>query len=345
LKVVFDKRQLAHDPQTFLVRGRVQRCPDRPERAEVLLAAAQDADHEVIAPDDHGVAPLAAVHSLEYLDFLQHIHAAWRSLPDAADEVVPNIHPNRNMGVRPRATVGLAGYYMADTACPITADTWGAACASANSAVHAARLVLAGEERAYGLCRPSGHHAFADMAGGFCYLNNAAIAAEDLRRERARVAILDVDVHAGNGTQGIFYRRDDVLFVSIHADPAEYYPFYAGYAHERGEGAGLGHTLNLPLPLGTGTPEFLQALDQALGAVRDYAPEALVVSLGLDTFEGDPLKGFRVTAEGFTDIGAAIGRLTLPTVLVQEGGYPCAELGGNLARFLAGFEAAHVVRS
>ncbi|HSM18891.1 MAG TPA: histone deacetylase family protein, partial [Hyphomicrobiales bacterium] len=231
--------------------------------------------------------------------------------------------------------------HQADTACPITPDTWGAARASAQTAVHAARLVLAGEKHAYALCRPSGHHADGDMAGGFCYLNNAAIAAQDLRRERRRVAILDVDVHAGNGTQGIFYRRGDVLFVSIHADPAEYYPFYAGYAHERGEGAGLGHTLNLPLPLGTGTAEFLQALDQALGAVRDYAPEALVVSLGLDTFEGDPLKGFRVTAEGFTAIGAAIGRLALSTVLVQEGGYPCAELGGNLARFLAGFEAAH----
>jgi acetoin utilization deacetylase AcuC-like enzyme len=343
VKVVFDERQLAHDPQTFIVRGRIQRCPDRPERAKVLLAAAREAGHEVIAPHDFGLAPLAAVHTPEYLDFLEHIHAAWQALPDASEEVVPNIHPNRNMGVRPRATVGLAGYHMADTACPITPDTWGAACASAHSAVHAARLVLAGAPSAYALCRPSGHHAYGDMAGGFCYLNNAAIAAEDLRRERRRVAILDIDVHAGNGTQGIFQTRADVFFASIHADPADYYPFYAGHAHERGAGRGLGHTLNLPLPLGTGTPEFMQTLERACAAVTACAPEALVVSLGLDTFEGDPLRGFRVTADAFTDVGAAIGRLSLPTVLVQEGGYPCAELGGNLARFLTGFEAAHAV--
>jgi acetoin utilization deacetylase AcuC-like enzyme len=341
LKVVFDPRQLAHDPQTFLVRGRIQRCPDLPERAEVLLAAAGGAGHEVTAAEDYGMAPLAAVHSAEYLDFLEHIHAAWRALPGSSDEVVPNIHPNRNMGVRPRATVGLAGYHMADTACPITRDTWASARASANTAVHAARLVLAGAACAYGLCRPSGHHAYCDMAGGFCYLNNAAIAAEDLRRDVARVAILDIDVHAGNGTQGIFYDRADVFFASIHADPADYYPFYAGYARERGAGPGLGHTLNLPLPLGTETPDFLRALARACEAIVAYGPGALVVSLGLDTFEGDPLKGFRVTAHAFTDIGAAIGRLSLPTVLIQEGGYPCAELGGNLARFLAGFESVH----
>jgi acetoin utilization deacetylase AcuC-like enzyme len=344
VKIVFDQRQLAHAPKTFIVRGRMQRCPDLPERAEVLLAAARDAGHEVVAPEDAGPAPLGAVHTPEYLDFLANIHAAWRALPEAGEEVVPNIHPNRNMSVRPRATVGLAGYHMADTACPVTPDTWASARASANSAVHAARMVLSGAMSAYALCRPSGHHAYGDMAGGFCYLNNAAVAAEDLRRELPRVALLDVDVHAGNGTQAIFYRRADVLFASIHADPADFYPFYAGYTHERGEGPGLGYTLNLPLPLGTETPEFLLALDRALTEIRTYAPQALVVSLGLDTFEGDPLRGFRLTAEAFTDIGAAIGRLSLPTVLVQEGGYPCDELGGNLARFLAGFESTHPVR-
>ncbi|HUE46075.1 MAG TPA: histone deacetylase family protein [Aestuariivirgaceae bacterium] len=343
MKLVFDERQLAHDPQTFIVRGRIQRCPDKPERATVLLAAARAAGHEVVSPDDYGIAPLAAVHTPEYLDFLEHIHAKWRELPDPSDEVTPNIHPNRNMGERPRATVGLAGYHQADTACPITPDTWDAARASAHTAVHAARLVLAGEPHVYALCRPSGHHAYGDMAGGFCYLNNAAIAAQDLRRERRRIAILDIDVHAGNGTQGIFYHRADVFFVSIHADPADYYPFYAGYAHERGLVRGLGHTLNLPLPLGTETPAFMEALDRACAAVTAYAPEALVLSLGLDIFEGDPLKGFRVTADAFTGIGAAIARLSLPTVLIQEGGYPCDELGGNLTRFLAGFEAAHKI--
>jgi acetoin utilization deacetylase AcuC-like enzyme len=341
MKVVFDPRQLAHRPQTFIVRGKIARCPDLPERAEVLLAAAQDAGHEVVAPEDFGPGPRAAVHTPEYLDFLEHAHAAWRALPDAGEEVVPNVHPGRQMAVRPRAIVGLAGWHMADTACPLTADTWAAACASANTAVHAARLVLAGARCAYALCRPSGHHAYADMAGGFCYLNNAAIAAEDLRRERPRVAILDVDLHAGNGTEGIFYHRPDVLFVSIHADPADFYPFFAGHAHERGEGQGLGYTLNLPLPLGAGDEAFLAALERAGQTIRAFAPGALVVSLGLDAFEGDPLRGLAVTTGGFGEIGAAIGRLALPTVLVQEGGYPSPELGANLVRFLQGFATTH----
>jgi acetoin utilization deacetylase AcuC-like enzyme len=344
MKVVFDPRQLEHRPQTFIVRGRIARCPDLPERAEVLLAAAQGAGHEVVAPEDFGPAPRAAVHTPEYLDFLEHAHAAWRALPDAGEEVVPNVHPGRQMEARPRAIVGLAGYHMADTACPLTADTWASACASANTAVHAARLVQDGAPCVYALCRPSGHHAYADMAGGFCYLNNAAIAAEDLRRERPRVAILDVDLHAGNGTQGIFYGRADVLFLSIHADPADFYPFFAGYPHERGVGQGLGYTHNLPLPLGAGDQDFLAALERACAAIRAYAPGALVVSLGLDAFEGDPLCGLRVTTGGFGEIGAAIGRLALPSVLVQEGGYPSAELGANLVRFLGGFEATHSLR-
>lgn len=192
MRVVFDPRQLAHRPQTFIVRGRIARCPDLPERAEVLLAAARDAGHEVVSPEDFGSSPRAAVHTPEYLDFLEHAHAAWRALPDPSDEVVPNVHPSRHMVGRPRAIVGLAGYHMADTACPLTPDTWASACASANTAVQAARLVLAGAPSVYALCRPSGHHAYADMAGGFCYLNNAAIAAQDLRRELARVAVLDV---------------------------------------------------------------------------------------------------------------------------------------------------------
>jgi acetoin utilization deacetylase AcuC-like enzyme len=306
----------------------------------VLLGAARRAGLAPVAPEDFGPGPRAAVHTPDYLGFLEHAHAAWSALPDTAPEVVPNVHPGRQMSSRPRAIVGLAGWHMADTACPLTADTWGSACASANTAVQAARLVLAGEPAAYALCRPSGHHAFADMAGGFCYLNNAAIAAEDLRRELPRVAVLDVDLHAANGTQGIFWNRGDVLVVSIHADPLDFYPFFAGHAHERGEGRGRGRTLNLPLPLGTGDEGFLEALERASATIRDHAPAALVVSLGLDAFEGDPLQGLAVTTPGFAAIGAAIARLGLPTVLVQEGGYPCDALGDNLVSFLEGFTAS-----
>ena len=199
-------------------------------------------------------------------------------------------------------------------------------------------LVLAGERQAYALCRPPGHHAYADMAGGFCFLNNTAIAAERLRAKHQRVAVLDVDVHHGNGTQGIFYDRGDVLTVSIHADPAHYYPYFWGHAHETGTGKGNGCNLNLPLPLGSPDTPWLDAGDKALARIADFAPTALVVALGLDASESDPLQGLKVTGVGFHAMAGKIARLGLPTVLVQEGGYLSDDLGRNLVQFLDGFE-------
>jgi acetoin utilization deacetylase AcuC-like enzyme len=228
---------------------------------------------------------------------------------------------------------------MADTACPISAGTWPAALASAHVAVAAAREVLAGAPAAYALCRPPGHHAFADMAGGFCYVNNTSVAAQELRAHHARIAILDVDLHHGNGTQGIFYGRDDVLTVSLHADPVRFYPFFWGHADERGEGPGLGYNLNLPLARGTGDDEYILALERALHRIRAFAPGALVVALGLDAHKDDPLAGLALTTDGFAHIGAAVAGLGLASVLVQEGGYLTAALGTNLQAFLRGFEA------
>ena len=184
---------------------------------------------------------------------------------------------------------------MADTACPISGETWGSALWSAWSAVEAAEAVMAGAPAAYALCRPPGHHAFVDVAGGFCFINNSAVAAQALRKQAARVAILDVDLHHGNGTQGIFYARPDVLTVSLHADPVRFYPFFWGHADERGEGPGLGYNLNLPLPRKSGDAAFLEALATAFWRIRAFAPEALVVALGLDAFEGDPFGGLSVT--------------------------------------------------
>jgi acetoin utilization deacetylase AcuC-like enzyme len=201
-------------------------------------------------------------------------------------------------------------------------------------------MVMDGEDAAYALCRPPGHHAYRDMAGGFCFLNNSAIAAAHLRLRHERVAILDVDVHHGNGTQGIFYARPDVYTVSIHADPVAYYPYVWGYTHERGEGPGLGANLNIPLPIGTGDDGYMQALDLACKAIESFAPGALVVALGLDASEHDPLRGLAVTTPGFRRIGQAIARMGLPTVLVQEGGYLSDILGANLTSVLAGFEEA-----
>ncbi len=339
MKVIFDPSQKRHHPRFFLSSGASQPNPEVPERADILLAAARDSGLKQETPRDYGLAPAAAVHTPEYLTYLQTIYGRWQRIEGASEEVIPNIHPNGRSGAYPASAVGHAGYHMADTSCPINAETWGSALRSAHTATHAADLVAQGEPAAYALCRPPGHHAFADMAGGFCYLNNSAIAAAKLLSQGSRVAILDVDLHHGNGTQGIFYARDDVLTISIHADPVRFYPFFWGHADERGEGRGLGYNLNLPLARKTGDSGFLGALDAAMHRLAAFAPDALVVALGLDAHESDPFGGLSVTTRGFEAIGSRIGAAKLPSVIVQEGGYLNDALGANLSAFLTGFRA------
>lgn len=337
MKAFYAEEQKRHDPKAFLSSGAAKPNPEMPERVERLLAGATSAGCTVERPRNHGLGPVAAVHTPEYLDFLEHIFARWQRIEGASAEVIPNIHPIARSGSYPASAVGQAGYHMADTACPISGETWQSALWSAWSAVEAAEAVISGTPAAYALCRPPGHHAFADVAGGFCFINNSAVAAQVLRKQAARVAILDVDLHHGNGTQGIFYARPDVLTVSLHADPVRFYPFFWGHADERGEGPGLGYNFNLPLPRKSADAAFLEALAVAFQRIRAFSPDALVVALGLDAFEGDPLGGLSVTTPGFSRIGEAIAKLGLPTVIVQEGGYLCDELGDNLTAFLTGF--------
>lgn len=338
MKAVFDARQGRHDPKHFMANGRVLPSPEQPARIDRLRSGARAAGCEFTEPDDAGAGPIAAVHSPEYLTFLRNIHERWRRIADAGEEVIPNIHPAARSDGYPKSAVGQAGYHQADTACPIGAGTWEAAYWSAQTAVAAADLVAGGARAAYALSRPPGHHAFADLAGGFCFLNNTAIAAERLRRHGLRPAILDVDVHHGNGTQGIFYDRADVLTVSIHADPVRFYPFFWGHAQERGAGRGTGYNLNLPLARRTGDDEYLKALAAALERVAAFGADVLVVALGLDAFEGDPFQGFAITTPGFGRVGAALAGAGLPTLFVQEGGYLSDALGDNLTAALSGFE-------
>ena len=333
--------QRAHFPRNFLVNGVMEDNPEHPDRIGRLLAGAQAAGCRIETPSDCGLAPIVAVHTPEYLHFLQHAHTRWSRIEGAAEAVTPNIHPTRRDGPYPASVVAQAGWHMADASCPIGAETWESAYWSAQAAVAAANAVLAGERHAYALCRPPGHHAGTELAGGFCYLNNVAIAVRRLQAGHPRVAVLDVDLHHGNGTQDIFYADPSVLTVSLHADPVRFYPFFWGHASERGEGAGLGYNDNLPLPRGTGDEEFLAALTRALDRVAAYAPSALMVALGLDAFEGDPFGGLAVTTTGYGRIGEAIGkRLQVPAALVQEGGYLCEALGDNLSAFLGAFVAA-----
>jgi acetoin utilization deacetylase AcuC-like enzyme len=337
MKTIFDPGQRAHDPQFFLSSGAPQPCPEKPSRIDALLTAVNRMGGPLIAPPDAGIAPIARVHPQRYLTFLQTIHSRWTRIPGASAEVIPNIHPASRSDGYPLSAVGQAGFHMTDTSCPISAQTWGAAYASAQTALHAADQGLGGERAVYALCRPPGHHAFAEVAGGFCYLNNAAIAAQRLTDAGRKVAILDVDLHHGNGTQGIFYDRADVLTVSIHAHPERYYPFFWGYPDETGSGAGKGANLNLCLERGTGDDGFMAALETALQRLADWGPDHLVLALGLDAFEGDPFAGLAVTTAGFGRIGRAVASLGVPTVIVQEGGYLCPELGDNLQAVLQAF--------
>ncbi|GLS85525.1 acetylpolyamine amidohydrolase [Cypionkella aquatica] len=331
---VFDDAQRAHDPQFFLSSGARKPCPEQPARIDALLGAVRRMGGPVVQAPDAGLAPILAVHPARYVTFLSGIYERWMRIDGASAEVIPNVHPASRLDGYPLSAVGQAGFHMTDTSCPISAQTWGAAYASAQTALHAADLVLGGENAAYALCRPPGHHAFAESAGGFCYLNNSGIAAQRLTDAGRRVAILDVDLHHGNGTQGMFYARGDVLTVSLHAHPERFYPFFWGYEGEFGEGAGLGANLNLPLPRGTGDAGFLDALAQGIEKVQAWGADTLVLALGLDAFEGDPFAGLSVTTPGFAAIGRAVAAMGLPVVIVQEGGYLCDQLGDNLEAVL-----------
>lgn len=339
MKAIFDERQWKHQPRHFMANGAILPNPEQPERIERLLAGAKAADCTIMPPEDAGLGPISALHSPEYLVFLKNVFERWQNIEGAGEEVIPNIHPANRSDSYPKSAIGQAGYHQVDTACPIAGGTWEAAYWSAQSAITGADILLGGERLAYVLARPPGHHAFGDLAGGFCFLNNSGIAAERLLAGGLRPAILDVDVHHGNGTQGIFYDRRDVLTVSIHADPVRFYPFFWGHSHERGATAGLGYNLNLPLPRGTNDDGYLASLDVACERINRFGANAVVVALGLDAFVGDPFKGLAVTTAGFARIGKAIADLGLPCLIVQEGGYLCDELGDNLTSALSGFDA------
>jgi acetoin utilization deacetylase AcuC-like enzyme len=336
------RAQAAHSPKNFLVRGRLVENREVPERAAILEAALGRAGHKLSPPEAFGLEPVLAIHSSRYLDFLREAAAKWSRLPDAAPEVLANAFAmSSDHGAAPgypNSIVGRAGFHMGDLACPIGPGTWLAAYEAARIALSAAAKVGDGARAAYGLCRPPGHHAFAERAAGFSYLNNAGLAAQWLRNQGAKkVAILDVDVHHGNGTQDIFYDRADVFFASLHGDPADFYPFFWGYEDQKGSGPGEGLTCNAPLPLGSGDVPFLAALDRLLERIAGFGPEYLVVSLGLDASVEDPFAALAVTTDGFAAAAQAIADLGLPTALLQEGGYVSPSLGDNLIAFLDAF--------
>jgi acetoin utilization deacetylase AcuC-like enzyme len=342
MRVYHSDLSVAHAPALYYRRGAMVAHPEQASRYRILRDAAAKDGHTLVDAADHGLAALHAVHTADYITFLSTAWARRAEIPGIDHEIGSSHFARPQMARYPSGLLGQIGYHMADTSTPIQAGTWDAIYGSAQAAISAATAVAAGATRsAYALCRPPGHHAYAACAGGFCFLNNTAVAAALLAKKLAsRVAILDIDVHHGNGTQGIFYAREDVLTVSIHADPANYFPFYAGYADETGVGHGTGYNINLVLPEGTRDDAWVKTIEAALARIETFSPDALVVALGFDASEHDPIGALKITTSGFARAAALIARTKLPTVLVQEGGYLCDALPMNLTAFLASFENA-----
>jgi acetoin utilization deacetylase AcuC-like enzyme len=342
MPVVAGDAHRGHDPPYEVNFGQVVRPAfERAARAEVLRAALVAAGHPVVEPAPHGLEPVLAVHQPALVEFLEGAYAAWRAaggpevlIPDTF--ALPGLH--RDGGRELAGGLGRPGRFCFDTATPLAAGSYRAARAGADVALTGADLLAGGAGAAYALCRPPGHHAGSGYYGGFCLLNNAAIAAAVLRR-LGRVAVVDVDFHHGNGTQEVFWEDPAVLYVSLHGDPARHYPHFTGGRDETGGGAGRGATMNLPLPDRTGDDDYLRALAVAAEAVAGFHAAVLVVSLGFDTLGGDPLGTFRLSRDGYRRIGGLLAGLGLPALLVQEGGYALDELGACAVAALAGFQA------
>jgi acetoin utilization deacetylase AcuC-like enzyme len=337
---VFSADHLLRKVRTELYGGELVPPHECAERAQIVLDRVQTAGlGDVISPSRFGPAPLLRVHDAQYLEFLGSAWTEWVAAGNRG-EAIPDCWPARRMAQRrPTHITGKLGYYAMAGETSISAGTWEAACAAADVALTAAAKLGSGARAAFALCRPPGHHAARDLYGGYCFLNNAAVAAQFLRDQGAeRVAVLDVDFHHGNGTQDIFYERSDVLYASLHGDPAEAFPYFSGYADETGSGAGLGFTMNFPLPGGTEFAAWRDALRAALARIGDFRADALVVSLGVDTFAGDPISSFRLQSPDFTAYGRMIGACGLPTLFVLEGGYAVGEIGVNVVNVLTGFE-------
>ena len=323
--------------------GGILRPPyECPERVDMILDRIRKTElGQVQPPEDHGAGPVLKVHDAAYLAFLATAWDEWVA-EGYEGEAIAASWPARRMQQRPpRHIDGKLGYYALAAETSISKGTWEAAQAAANVALTAQTHVAEGAPSAFALCRPPGHHAAADLFGGYCFLNNAAIAAQAFRDGGAeRVAILDVDFHHGNGTQDIFYNRADVFFASLHGAPEDAFPHFLGYADETGAGPGEGATLNLPMPPGTAWDVWGDALDRACMAALNHGADALVISFGADTFENDPISFFKLTSDDFTRMGERLAQMGKPTLFVMEGGYAVDALGVNTVNTLAGFEGA-----
>ena len=347
MRVVASAKHRVLDPPHEVAHGQVAPASDVPARVDVILDALEPATWvHLAAVREHGIEPVGWLHDPDLVHFLETAWDEWTATgatgPLFPDTIMhAGLRPESGPTPEPTDIGARMGYWCFETFTPIVAGTYAAARDAVDVALTGADILLDGERAVYALCRPPGHHAGARIFGGSSYLNNAAIAVEHLRRATGeRVAVLDVDLHHGNGTQQLFYERDDVLYVSLHGDPRGEYPYFSGFADERGAGAGTGCNHNLPMPKHCGDDAYLAAIDRALNTVSDFGAPFLVVSLGLDTYRLDGDGGLDLTMEAYDRTGAAVGSLGLDTLIVQEGGYYLADLGENVRRWLHGVENA-----
>lgn len=343
MKTFFSEDHRLHFPQAELSGGEFVTPYERPSRVEYVLARLKERRlGEIVAPPPMDFEPVRRLLDPGFLDFLATAYDDWKAAGMGGEVIAAGMPTRRQRHDRiPRNIDGKVEYYCHASETAITGGTWRAAQSSMASAQAAQREVAGRARAAFALCRPPGHHATSDQYGGYCFLNNAAVAADMFVAQGARrVAVLDIDFHHGNGTQDIFYRRGDVLFASVHGDPMDSYPYFAGYADETGEGAGEGANINVPLPPGTAYDRWSAALDDLCARIRAFGAEALVVSLGVDAYKDDPISFFKLDSPDFTDAGRRIARLGLPTVFLMEGGYAIEQVGVNTVNVLEGFEDA-----
>jgi len=339
MKIFYTEAHLKHHPKAELHRGQMIDPHEGPHRMDKLLLGMRRAGFkDYIAPSPLNEAQLLGVHTSAYIDFVKTAWVRWDAAGYAGD-VLPMSYPHHPRRAQPPADIdGAAGYFASSSDTVITETSWEGLKTVAACSIDAADAVSSGAQSAFALIRPPGHHAGADYMSGYCIFNNSAIAAQALRDGGAkRVAILDVDFHHGNGTQDIFYARDDVFFASIHGHPDHHFPYFWGHEDETGEGVGLGFTANYPLMAGASYAQWGQALQAAIDRIKAFKPEALLVSLGVDTFENDPISAFKLITEDYLRYGAEIAKMKMPTVFIMEGGYGVPEIGDNVAGVLTGF--------
>lgn len=338
MQTFWSETQLSHSGARFFQRGRLVASPEKPERGEAIRSELLTRGHDIAAPDDLGSDPILAIHDAGYIDFLKSIYRNWTDAFGDAGAVMPNVFGEPPAHSSVTNLVGLLGTHTGDLACEIRGGTWSACYASAQCAANAAAHTLRSGKPSYGLCRPPGHHASASRAMGFCYLNNSAIAAQMLRSKYQRVAIFDMDVHHGNGTQSIFYERSDVFTGSMHSDPAGFYPFFHGYETETGKGDGCGFNTNVCYARGAGDEAFLDVFSRLSKTMIRYQPQALVIAFGVDALRSDPHGEHDVSPEAIAEAARRFKQFDIPTTIIQEGGYPSPELAPTVARFLESFE-------